>query len=79
MIFALAWAGCLLIAYVIYPQPDNLLVSYVVYLAFGVDGVEQLTGVSALAIAILEVAFVFCVGYAIGRLVWQEGTGNDHG
>lgn len=64
---AIAWAICLATAFVVYPRPDNLVVSYPVYLAFGEDGVEQLTGFAALAIAAIEVLLVFCVGFLIGR------------
>lgn len=67
---AIAWAICVSIAFIVYPKPDNLVVSYPVYLAFGEDGVEHLTGTAALAIAAIQVLFVFCVGHLIGRWVW---------
>ena len=73
---AIAWAICIAIAFGLYPEPDNLVVSYPVYVVLGVDGVEQLTGIMALAIAAIQVLFVFCVGHLIGRWVWRSRSDN---
>ena len=67
MFLAIAWTICVLIAFIVYPKPDNLIVSYPVYLALGVDGVEQLSGFAAFAIGAVQVFFVFCIGQSNGR------------
>ena len=76
-LLAIAWAICVSIAFSVYPKPDNLVVSYPVYLALGEDGVEHLTGIAALAIAAIQVLLVFCVGHLIGRWVWRGRSDND--
>ncbi len=79
MFLAIAWTICVLIAFIVYPKPDNLIVSYPVYLASGVDGVEQLSGFAAFAIAAVQILFVFCIGHLIGRWVERRRNNNDAG
>lgn len=76
-LLAITWAICVLVAFSVYPKPDNLVVSYPVFLAFGEEGVEQLTGIAALAISAVQVLLVFCVGHLIGRWVWRRRSDND--
>ena len=78
MSLAVGWAICLSIAFIIYPKPDNLVVGYFVYLTFGEDGLGRLSGVAALAISILQVLFMYCVGYVLGRRIWQKTRRNGH-
>ena len=75
--FAIGWAICLVIAFVLYPKPDNLLVSYAVYLISGEDGLEQLSGRGAFAISAIQVLLMFCIGYVSGGLIGRGSKGNN--
>ena len=79
MSLAVGWAICLSIAFIIYPKPDNLIVGYFVYLTFGEDGLGRLSGVEALAISTVQVLFMYCVGYVVGRLIWHKRKRNGRG
>lgn len=78
MSLAVGWAICLLIAFIIYPKPDNLVTGYLAYLTFGEDGLGRLSGLTALAISVFQVLFMYCVGYVLGRRIWQKRKRNGH-
>ena len=69
--FALAgvWAVVLVAAFVIYPEPDNLITGIFVYLIAGVDGLNRVSVLGAAAISIGQTAFCFGLGYLIGRFM----------
>ncbi len=79
MSLAIGWAVCLSIAFIIYPEPDNLVVGYFVYLIFGEDGLGRLSGVAAFVISTVQVLVMYCVGHVAGLLIWHKSRRDEHG
>lgn len=66
IILMLVWCVFLLIAFLIYPKPDNLIVGFIPLILFGVDALSHITILTASIISIIQIIVMFLFGYAIG-------------
>ena len=71
----LVWCVFLLIAFLIYPKPDNLIVGFIPLLLFGVDILNHITIFTAIIICIAQIIVMFLFGYIIGWYI-QNKLGN---
>lgn len=69
IILAAAWAMILLVAFLSYPKPDNLVTGYVVYALFGQDALGRLTITGAIGVGVMQIAACFLLGYLVGRII----------
>ena len=67
-ILAALWTLVLVVSFLIYPAPDNLVTGFVVHLVLGVDGLAQLSALSAAGIGLAQIALCFAVGYLVERI-----------
>ncbi len=71
----LVWCVFLLIAFLIYPKPDNLIVGFIPLILFGVDTLNHITILTAIIICIVQITVMFLFGYIIGWYI-QNKLGN---
>lgn len=71
----LVWCVFLLIAFLIYPEPDNLIVGFIPLILFGVDILNQITILTAIIISIIQITVMFLFGYIIGWYI-ENKLGN---
>ena len=71
-ILAALWTLVLVVSFLIYPAPDNLVTGFVVHLVLGVDGLAQLSALSAAGIGFMQIVLCFAAGYLVERLRLRE-------
>ena len=71
----LVWCLFLLTAFLIYPEPDNLIVGFIPLILFGVDVLSRLTVFAATVICIAQIIVMFLFGYTMGWYI-QNRLGN---
>ena len=62
------WALILVLGFVSYPKPDNLLWGYFVFILFGVDALGRLTLWWAMGIALIQLLIAFALGCGVQRI-----------
>lgn len=75
IILMLVWCVFLLIAFLIYPKSDNLIVGFIPLIVFGVDALNQITILTAIVICIVQIIVMFLFGYVMGWYI-QNKLGN---
>ena len=68
-ILMLVWCVFLLIAFLIYPKPDNLIVGFIPLILFGVDALSHITILTATIISLIQIIVMFLFGYTLGRYI----------
>lgn len=72
IIFAVFWCILLIIAFLNYPKPDNLIVGYIPLILFGLDALGSMTMLEAISICALQTIIIFLLGYSIGRYIQNK-------
>ena len=78
IILMLVWCIFLLVAFLIYPKPDNLIVGFIPLILFGVDFLSHITILTAIIICIVQIIVMFLFGYIIGWYIENKlGNANE--